>query len=128
MPPSEGSQLLKTAKRKPKTPPFSFFLAIIVVAFTNGIIDLPELAIAFLWKDYFHLTPSQVAAIDGPRFFPWLIKPLYGFLSDCFPIWGYHRKSYLFIMGMLGFFTWLMVGLAQELTVPLVIVALLLAQ
>jgi len=28
---------------------------------------------------------------------PWMVKPLYGLLSDCVPLFGYRRKSYLFI-------------------------------
>ena len=34
--------------------------------------------------------------------FPWVVKPLYGFLSDTVPIFGYRRRSYLVICGALG--------------------------
>ena len=34
--------------------------------------------------------------------FPWVVKPLYGFLSDTVPIFGYRRRSYLIICGLLG--------------------------
>ena len=30
------------------------------------------------------------------------MKPLYGFLSDTVPIFGYRRRSYLIICGILG--------------------------
>jgi MFS family permease len=33
---------------------------------------------------------------------PWIIKPVYGLLSDFVPIFGYRRKSYLLIMNMLA--------------------------
>ena len=33
---------------------------------------------------------------------PWVVKPLYGFLSDTVPIFGYRRRSYLIICGLLG--------------------------
>jgi heme exporter protein C len=34
-----------------------------------------------------------------------MIKPLYGWLSDTFPLWGYRRKSYMILSGLLGIFT-----------------------
>lgn len=33
---------------------------------------------------------------------PWVVKPVYGFLSDTVPIFGYRRRSYLIICGLLG--------------------------
>ena len=33
---------------------------------------------------------------------PWTIKPLYGFLSDGLPLFGYRRRSYLILCGFLG--------------------------
>jgi MFS family permease len=34
--------------------------------------------------------------------FPWVIKPLYGLLSDFVPLFGYRRKSYLLLMNLLA--------------------------
>ena len=34
--------------------------------------------------------------------FPWVIKPVYGFLSDSVPLLGYKRRSYLVVCGLLG--------------------------
>ena len=44
----------------------------------------------------------QVAVLTGLGAAPWVIKPLYGFLSDTVPIFGYKRRSYLIICGILG--------------------------
>jgi len=33
---------------------------------------------------------------------PWTIKPIYGLLSDGFPLFGYRRKSYLILAGLVG--------------------------
>ena len=43
-----------------------------------------------------------MASITAISAFPWMIKPLYGFLSDTVPILGYKRRSYLIICGLLG--------------------------
>ncbi|MBS2009350.1 MAG: MFS transporter [Cyanobacteria bacterium SZAS TMP-1] len=31
---------------------------------------------------------------------PWMVKPLYGLVSDCVPLFGYRRKSYLFLFNL----------------------------
>ena len=31
---------------------------------------------------------------------PWMVKPLYGLVSDCVPLFGYRRKSYLFLVNL----------------------------
>jgi hypothetical protein len=43
-----------------------------------------------------------VAFLTSFAAFPWVVKPLYGFLSDTVPIFGYRRRSYLVICGALG--------------------------
>ena len=37
---------------------------------------------------------------------PWVIKPVYGFLTDGLPIFGLRRKPYLVIGGLLGSAAW----------------------
>jgi len=76
--------------------------AILVVYFVQGAIGLARLATTFYLKDDLHLSPAQSAALMGIFTAPWLLKPLYGFLSDGFPLGGYRRRSYLAISGLLG--------------------------
>jgi uncharacterized membrane protein YjjB (DUF3815 family) len=35
-----------------------------------------------------------------------LVKPLYGFISDSIPLFGYRRRSYLILSGLLGALSW----------------------
>ena len=44
----------------------------------------------------------QLELWGGIKALPWVIKPLYGILSDAVPLLGYHRRSYLIIFGLLG--------------------------
>lgn len=44
----------------------------------------------------------QVAVLTGVATIPWMIKPLYGFISDSIPLFGYRRRSYLVACGLLG--------------------------
>src|SRR6266436_7186878 len=40
-------------------------------------------------------TPVQVTAYLAILNFPWIIKPVYGLVSDFIPLFGYRRKAYL---------------------------------
>jgi MFS family permease len=42
-------------------------------------------------------TPVQVTAYLAILNFPWIIKPVFGLVSDFIPLFGYRRKSYLII-------------------------------
>lgn len=44
----------------------------------------------------------QAAFLMGLSSLPWMIKPLYGFISDSVPLFGYRRRSYLVACGILG--------------------------
>jgi folate/biopterin transporter len=77
-------------------------LAIVTIYFVEGALGLARLAQSFLLKDELHLGPAELSALSGLFILPWTIKPLYGFLSDGFALWGYRRKSYLIVAGLLG--------------------------
>jgi len=80
--------------------------AIALVYFVQGVIGLSRLAKDFYLKDELHLSPSETALILSISQAPWLVKPLWGFLSDSVPIFGYRRKSYLMICGAIGCLGW----------------------
>ncbi len=84
--------------------------AILLVYFVQGILGLARLAISFFLKDELGLSPAQMAAMLGIAALPWVIKPVFGFLSDSLPLFGYRRRSYLVLSGLLGMTSW--VGLA----------------
>jgi folate/biopterin transporter len=82
-------------------------LGILSVYFVQGILGLARLALSFFLKDELGLTPSQVAALFGVVVLPWTLKPLFGFLSDGLPIFGYRRRPYLVLSGILGAISWI---------------------
>src|SRR6266436_8659506 len=45
-------------------------------------------------------TPLQVTAYLAILNFPWVIKPVFGLVSDFIPLFGYRRKSYLIISSL----------------------------
>ncbi|XVE81638.1 hypothetical protein DITRI_Ditri15bG0081200 [Diplodiscus trichospermus] len=81
-------------------------VAVAMVYFVQGVLGLSRLAVSFYLKDDLHLDPAETAVISGFSALPWLVKPLYGFISDSIPLFGYRRRSYLFLSGLLGAFSW----------------------
>src|SRR5215212_11181418 len=68
------------------------------------------------------MTADVVAAWLSLAAIPWMIKPLYGLLIDLVPLWGYRRKSYLFLMA-----AWAAAGyaaLSHLITMDLIVWAL----
>jgi MFS family permease len=54
-------------------------------------------------------TPVQVTAYLAILNFPWVIKPVFGLVSDFIPLFGYRRKSYLIISSIcaVGAYAWI---------------------
>jgi folate/biopterin transporter len=85
-------------------------LAILLVYFVQGILGLSRLAVSFFLKDDLGLSPAQVSAFLGVAALPWMVKPLFGFISDGLPIFGYRRRPYLILSGLLGTAAWMMLA------------------
>ncbi|WIA14969.1 hypothetical protein OEZ85_001678 [Tetradesmus obliquus] len=82
-------------------------VAISMVYFVQGILGLSRLALSFFFKDDLGVEPAQVAVLVGLAGLPWVVKPLYGFISDSVPLFGYRRRSYLLLCGLAGSASWL---------------------
>jgi folate/biopterin transporter len=87
--------------------PSAELIAILTVYFVQGILGLARLAVSFFLKDELRLSPAQVSALLGIVALPWIIKPLFGFISDGLPIFGYRRRPYLILSGLLGTISWI---------------------
>jgi folate/biopterin transporter len=99
--------------------------AILLVYFVQGILGLARLATSFFLKDELGLRPAEVAAMMGIVSLPWVIKPLFGFMSDSLPILGYRRRSYLLFSSLLGCVSWLAMGLWVHSAVTATLVIML---
>jgi len=81
-------------------------IAILLVYFVQGVLGLARLAVSFFLKDELGLSPAEVSALMGITALPWMIKPLFGFISDGLPILNYRRRPYLILAGLLGSIAW----------------------
>lgn len=64
-----------------------------------GLIRQP---LEFYMKEVLHYGADQIATFFAILTLPWVIKPLYGLITDYLPLYGYRRKSYLLIMNILA--------------------------
>ena len=51
---------------------------------------------------------------EGVVQLPWALKPIIGFLSDCFPIMGYAKMPYLLLSTIMGCMSLGLLGLYQR--------------
>ena len=60
---------------------------------------LSDLAISYLFKDDYNMGPSEVGYWSSVISLPWILKPIWGIITDSTPFFGYRRKSYLILFG-----------------------------
>jgi BT1 family len=92
-----------------------FFALVYVVeglAQPDGVIAQP---LSYYLKTSQGWTPLQISGYTSLLYFAWVIKPLYGLISDFVPLFGYRRKSYLVIVNVAAIvgFVW-----ATQLSTP----------
>lgn len=56
----------------------------------------------YYWKDVQRVQPATVQFLSVFFYIPWVLKPLWGILTDVFPVRGYHRRPYFIFSGILG--------------------------
>ncbi len=75
-----------------------------------GLALIPELSISYLFKDELKVEPSQLTRLLTIAKITWLINPLFGIITDFYPIFGYKRKYYLLFCGIIFCVVWLILG------------------
>jgi predicted MFS family arabinose efflux permease len=94
--------------------PLAIVFASVYFFSLNGLGSLPLLAVNFLLKDGARLTPEQLAYFQAVTLIAWVIKPLWGLISDLFPIFGSRRKSYLMLTSFLAAAAWLILAYVPD--------------
>lgn len=84
-----------------------FFALVYVVEGLGQIVGLVSQPLTYYLKQAHGWSPVQVTAFITAFNLPWIIKPVYGIVSDFVPLFGYRRKSYLIvanIAAIVGYF------------------------
>src|SRR5271155_734595 len=92
-----------------------FFALVYVVEGLGQIGGLIAQPLNYFLKEVHGWTPFQITAFLTVFNLPWIIKPVYGLISDFVPLFGYRRKSYLIIANIAAVAGYLW---ASRLTAP----------
>jgi len=91
-----------------------------LVYFVQGALGLSGLALPFFLREILGLSIPQVAYLFGVTSLPWVLKPLYGLLSDFYPLFGYRRKTYLILANVLACGGWIITAFAPNYQIILI--------
>lgn len=61
------------------------------------VFQFPSVSMRFWCIETVKMTPAQMMGMGGVIGIPWCLKPMFGFISDSFPILGYRRKPYIIL-------------------------------
>src|SRR5208282_223456 len=79
-----------------------FFALVYVVEGLGQVVGLIAQPLNYYLKQAQGWTPVQITAFDTVFNLPWIIKPIYGLVSDFVPLFGYRRKSYLLLANIVA--------------------------
>jgi MFS family permease len=90
---------------------FVFFLALVYIAegLCQAGVGLIHQPLSFYLKSSLGMSADKATEYLTVLAFPWVIKPVFGLISDFLPLFGYRRKTYLFLTNFLavGAYLWL---------------------
>ena len=81
-------------------------ISILLIGFYAGMCVISDLAVKYFYKDIKKVETTTLTKILIIFKIPYMIKPLYGLLIDFVPIFGYKKKSYLFICFFVNMLSW----------------------
>lgn len=105
---------------------WSFVFGVVVIyGISQGLGGaLCRVGTSYYMKDVQKLQPSESQIYGGITSIPWIVKPLWGLLTDVLPIWGYRRRPYFILAGLLGVVSMLVISLHSKLLLALAVMSL----
>ncbi|KAL3650933.1 hypothetical protein CASFOL_007336 [Castilleja foliolosa] len=105
---------------------WSFVLGVIIVyGASQGLGGaLARVGTEYYMKDVQKVQPSEAQVYSGITSIPWIIKPVWGLLTDVVPVFGYQRRPYFVFAGSLGVVAMLFLSLHKDLHIVLALFAL----
>lgn len=99
---------------KEQEPPFVNKASYLLLSISSGLSQFSSLSIMYYFKDELKTNPSQLSVINSIVLFPLIIKPLFGLLSDLYSLFGYRRKVYIILCGIIDSFSWIAMTLINH--------------
>lgn len=86
-------------------------LTVAMIGIAQGLLDLLTLPIFYFYKDFLMVNAAEISFYIAVAMLPWIIKPIFGFISDQYPLFGYRRRSYLIVATLVETLGILYIGL-----------------
>ena len=99
---------------KVEEPPMVNKASYLILSISSGLSQFSSLSIMYFFKDELNTNPSQLSVINSIVLFPLIIKPLFGLLSDLYPLFGYRRKVYIILCGIIDSLSWIAMTLISH--------------
>jgi len=77
--------------------PFLVYLFFILVYANQGLSGLSGQCLYYLTRESWKLSATMLGGLAFVTSIAWYIKPVWGIIIDCLPIYGYRAKYYLYI-------------------------------
>lgn len=101
------------------------FGVVIVYGVSQGLGGaFSRISTEYYMKDVQKVQPSESQVYSGITSIPWIVKPLWGLLTDAVPILGYRRRPYFLFAGSLGVVSMLFLSLHKNLHIVLALLSL----
>ncbi|KAL7122323.1 hypothetical protein ACP275_01G038400 [Erythranthe tilingii] len=101
------------------------FGVVIVYGMSQGLGGaLAMVGTEYYMKDVQKVQPSDAQFYSGITSIPWIVKPIWGLLTDVVPVFGFHRKPYFLFAGFMGVFAMLFVSTHKEVHIVLALLSL----
>ncbi|KAK9281681.1 hypothetical protein L1049_004585 [Liquidambar formosana] len=106
---------------------WSFVLGVVIVyGISQGLgVGLSRVSTQYYMKDEQKLQPSEAQVFSGIIQIPWIVKPLWGLLTDIVPVVGYRRRPYFVFAGFLGVISMLSLSLHKKLDLGFALLSLM---
>lgn len=90
--------------------------------FVQGTKNLTEIPILFFIKFQLGMDDAGGQLFDALKSIGWMLKPIWGYLSDRVALFGYYRKSWYVLMAGLAVVFWFLAAILSYLgiTIPLI--------
>lgn len=102
------------------------YILFALVYFNQGIGSLASQPLYYYLRESLGISVPTIMWLGSLTNLPWMIKPLYGFLSDSYPLFGYKRKSYVILSAIISAAIMLFIGLSPFLSLPILVSMLVL--
>lgn len=105
---------------------WSFVFGVVVVyGLSQGLGGaIYQVGTEYYMKDVQQVQPSEAQVYAGITSIPWIVKPLWGLLTDVLPILGYRRRPYFIFAGSIGMISMLFISAYKKLHLVSALLAL----